>query len=257
MNRAEQINDRVCEFFRGTRGPNVEARRFVEDFSTKIPGAVIFGGMVRDLALGLSHSPKSDIDIVALASATELAHLIRKYDPSRNKFGGFRFAVGGQLFDLWSFDDTWAFRQGLVKAEGLDSLLETTFFNLDSAMFVMSRKTVSTRPSFMKDLTGRLLDINLEANPNPKNASIRAIRMAIEKRLLVAPKLGDFVLRHFRQEEAPVLARTYVRLLSKHLERTPDEPFRFERQKQTRQGARARGLKERWQALPTSSAQNI
>ncbi|QXI36279.1 hypothetical protein [Pseudomonas xantholysinigenes] len=195
----------------------------------KLPDVVIFGGMVRDFGLGVRHF-SSDIDMVTTASAEQIRHALAGLNPVMNKFGGFRFRENGRLFDIWSLQDTWAIREGHAQAKYLSDLCRTTFFNLDAVIFDVHALKVRARHGYDEDLQRRVLDINLEANPNPRQMAIRAVRMAIQKDLQLAPALVEYVLEQLYGTSLNLTYQSYVRQLHDHTGRTPESAFRFEPQ---------------------------
>lgn len=70
--------------------------------------------MIREFALGNARRFVSDIDLVSTASQSEIAIAVAKHSAVQNKFGGFRFVIEKQRFDIWSLPDTWAFRSGVA-----------------------------------------------------------------------------------------------------------------------------------------------
>lgn len=229
QNKPHGVGARVNNYLKKVESAVV--REFVDDAVEYLPDTVIFGGMIRDFALGGVREFASDIDLVSMASREEIRIFISKYNPQANKFGGFRFVVGGQMFDIWSFNDTWAFKQGLVKASGFHDLCKTTFFNVDAACKPLNSTSLISDEDYLESLECRLLDINLEQNPAPNSIAARAIRMAITKNLRMSSRLQEYVLKY---AEASLwiegLTKTYLSLVESHLNSCPGKPFEFEPQ---------------------------
>lgn len=152
--------------------------------------------MLRDLALVGSAGFSSDIDIVTTAPASELKNAISSFFPVQNRFGGYRFVVRGCSFDIWRLEDTWAFKQGFLDIRGFEDLLNTTFFNLDAIAFHLTRKDILARPTYFSELQKGILDINLQANPNPEGMAARALRLVQFKDVSLSPRLSEYVIRH-------------------------------------------------------------
>lgn len=168
----------------------------MDDISIRLPDSVIFGGMLRDLALVGSAGFSSDIDIVTTAPASDLKNAISSFFPVQNRFGGYRFTKQGCSFDIWRLEDTWAFKQGFVAISGFDDLLNTTFFNLDAIAYHLTRRSILTQPNYFSALQTGILDINLEANPNPERMAARALRLVQFKDVFLSPRLSEYVIRH-------------------------------------------------------------
>lgn len=202
----------------------------LQNIQRELPETVIFGGMVRDFGLSDARYFTSDIDLVTTAPACDIYSLIKNFQPVKNKFGGFRFSVSNQLFDIWSLQDTWAIREGHVEGCSIESLLRTTFFNLDAAFFKISDYRICASDNYESNLSRRLLDINLKKNPNPQQMAIRAVRMAMVKDLFIAPELAEFVLSELLGRGIIPALDSYVKSLYMHSLKKSDNCFRYDPQ---------------------------
>ncbi|UEP48199.1 hypothetical protein LMA00_00020 [Burkholderia ambifaria] len=202
-------------------------RVFLEDISKELSDSAIFGGMIRDFGLGYARSFRSDIDVVTMSTAAEIYDLIKKFNPIRNKFGGFRFCQSGHLFDIWSFHDTWAIREGHVDGKVLDDLCKTTFFSLDAAIFRLQQRSLTAATNYEEMLAERVLAINLVTHPFPEKIALRAIRMAMSKDLFVEPSLCEFIVRNLRDYQLDAGCRGFVEGARHHLRTSPDRNFKY------------------------------
>jgi hypothetical protein len=199
----------------------------MDDYWKLIPDSAIFGGMIRDF--GLSTPFRSDIDIVSDASPDAVWGAIERYQPSRNKYGGFRFDVGGQKFDIWCLQETWAIRHGFVRATSLHDLVHTTFFNLDAAIYLYGDGKLQALESYKQALADRFLDINLAHHPEPAAMAKRAVQMALTKGLRLSPRLSKFVLQYCEFGDSQLVSH-FMALLRAHLAQHSGEPFGYARQ---------------------------
>lgn len=167
----------------------------------QLPDTVIFGGMLREFSLGNARHFVSDIDLVSDATSDEISDALAAYNPTRNKFGGFRFIVERRRFDLWPLKDTWAFRAGHVSPPTFPSLLRTSFFNLDAALFHLGRREVSACENYESWIENRWLEINLEPNPNPEQMVRRTLALVLHNNLSVGPHLKAFLRRQGKPNE--------------------------------------------------------
>lgn len=225
---ARNIGRRIHRYLFDGGISRLSTREAVSHLAENLPGTVVFGGMIRDIGLASARTFNSDIDLVSLASRAEILAAISQYDPVMNKFGGFRFVAGKQLFDIWSYQDTWAFKQGLVEPKTFQDLCLTTFFNLDGAFHPLKSNEIYGTADFIAALRDRILDINLQENPAPQNMAARAINLAISRDLAISTRLLTFILSN----SASVLwrdgpTRIFLELARKHCEAWPDAPFRF------------------------------
>lgn len=226
----ESVGKRVHRYLHYRQPARRETHALISSIMQALPETVVFGGMIRDLALKSAKEFCSDIDMVTMGSRAEILALIRPFEPEINKFGGYRFVVGKQLFDIWSYQDTWAFREGLIKANSFKDLCLTTFFNVDAACQPLASKDVITTFDYMQTLKTRLLDINLEENPAPRKVASRAIRMAVQYNLRISTRLQLYVLKHADKnlwKSGP--SRVFLSLAASHIEKCGDAnvPFNF------------------------------
>lgn len=154
----------------------------------------IFGGVIREMALGRPETFHSDIDIVVHAEPEHLAKVLGVFKVSRNRFGGFRFTTGRRMYDVWSLSATWAFKEGHVKRPKADFqiLLQTTFFNIDAAYLSLPDGELHCSEEFLEGIRHRVLDINLLPNPNPGAMARRAHRL-VGRGFQMRPSLKAFV----------------------------------------------------------------
>ncbi len=197
----------------------------------RLPGTMIFGGMVRDFALRKGRVFVSDIDLVSMASREDIGLAIAEFRPSQNKFGGFRFAVGKTLFDIWAFEDTWAFRQGFVEGKVAEDLLKTTFFNVDAAAYDLSSGKFFCADGWVSAIESRILDLNLPQNPSVRSMMKRAIKLACGKEFTVGNRLGSFLVENINLSDLDRVGCMFMLGLKRHVEGGLSTPYSFEPQK--------------------------
>lgn len=202
---------------------------FLAAFWNRLPESAIFGGLIRDFGLDADNRFESDIDIVSSASAQEIAGALRGIDIHLNRYGGYRFFVGRRLFDVWSLQDTWAVRVGLVRATELADLRRTTFFNLDAVLLDFREKSVTAYDAFEDDISCRFLDINLLEHPDPKAMAQRAIKMALGKNLALSHRLVEFIVSQVHESRigSMRLSTDVTQRLFEYLDRESTESFRY------------------------------
>ena len=225
----EKTQRRLRSFLERTSHPE-SLRSFLDSIEDALPGSGIFGGMVRDFALDSVEDFSSDIDVVTRAPADEIYGFIKRFQPRQNKYGGFRFSFNGRAFDIWCLEDTWAVREGYVTAGCLADLQKTTFFNQDAVLFMLGQRKVLATVTYEMQLMHRFLDINLLSHPAPERMAIRAISMALQKNLLLSPRLTEFVLRYANVEFLPDIYKHFHDELRRHFMRDTDKPFCYQRQ---------------------------
>lgn len=197
----------------------------------QLHGTLIFGGMLRDFALKNGRKFASDIDLVSLSGRAEIHSAVAQFNPSQNKFGGYRFAVGRTAFDIWSFRDTWAFQEGFVEGNAVEDLLKTTFFNVDAAAYDLSNGKFFCVEGWVEAIETRLLELNLAQNPSLNNMMKRAVRLACGKDFSVGPKLGSFLVANINLRDLDRVGSLFMIGLKSHVEAGLTTPYRFEPQK--------------------------
>lgn len=208
-----RFRKRLNRFFNSSRKVKVSVNQTLGEIGIRLPDSVIFGGMLRDLALAGSAGFSSDIDIVTTAPVGELELSISRFSPQKNRFGGYRFVAEGCSFDIWRLEDTWAVRKGMVVTSDFEGLLRTTFFNLDAIAYHLTKKKILVQPEYFTMLESKVLDINLEANPNPAGMAARALRVVQFKDVSLSQRLCEYILQHADISGLGEGSRSALRLL--------------------------------------------
>jgi hypothetical protein len=222
-----KLKSRVTDYLGYESQERSVLRSTLGALTERLPDTAIFGGMLRDFALKGTRNFTSDIDLVTFASPAEISLAIKDLTPRRNKFGGYRFAAGRWRFDIWSFHDTWAFRQGIVRGSGFTDLFATTFFNVDAAIFHLSSNEFRFSPTYEQGIVRRLLEVNLEANPSPVRMARRAIRLAMERELSIGPALAEFILTYADRLDLAGVDLSFLHGLRRHVEVGAAAPYSF------------------------------
>jgi len=204
----------------------------INAITASLPETVIFGGMVREFAFGNARKFVSDIDLVTLEEPIRIAKAISKYDPVLNKFGGFRFVVGKQKFDIWSLPDTWGFKHKFATGIGFPDLLKTSFFNVDAACYHVRRCELICPDGYADCFNNRLLDINLAENPNPISMAHRTLNLARTHQLGLTKRLAQYVVSNLRQQTLHWSEHLFVMALVEFVESDDCDIFRLDLQRE-------------------------
>jgi hypothetical protein len=192
-----------------------------------LPDTMIFGGMIREFALGNARGFVSDIDLVSTASQADISLAVAKYDAVRNKFGGFRFVIEKQRFDVWSLPDTWAFRNGHASGKTFEDLLMTSFFNIDAACYHVKGKALHCLTDYDRWIQNRILDINLRQNPQPPRMARRALILIQTRQLGVTRRLAEYIAIHVENQTLTWSDQLLMNKLREFLIRDGQDVFRF------------------------------
>ena len=138
----------------------------------------LFGGVIRDIALYGISELECDIDLVWVGSHDRISGVVEKNDFRfrMNKFGGFRVETNRWFVDLWRAEDTWAFRQGGRRYDGVESLLGTTITNWESILCQLEGCKLIHRENYFRELNDRYLHVINDKNPNPLGMYVRILR---------------------------------------------------------------------------------
>lgn len=178
----EILKKRISRFFKSSEAGRAELWSLIS--SLRMTGdVIIFGGILRDIALYGTKKFNSDIDLVIDCPPQSLSNLIKEESISaaKNKFGGYRTEAGGWSIDFWPIESTWAFANNKVVLEDKKSLLRTTITNWDSIIYSFNERKIICSKNYFTDLQSGLLDIVLEENPNQIGALIRVLRSIYDK----------------------------------------------------------------------------
>ena len=178
------------------------------------PGAYLFGGALRDIALYGGSRFESDIDFVYTGSRTFVDSIMIDSLPiEKNRFGGFRMKTAHWSVDIWSAEDTWAFQHRFRKYECIESLLDTTITNWESILYDIKKNKLFYKKDYFDDLNRRYLDVVLDSNPNPLGMYVRIIRTCICKDVSIlsnrAFRLIKEAITHYSFEDIRSYERTH------------------------------------------------
>ena len=202
-------------------------KQAIAEVISALPDTVIFGGMIREFALGNARGFVSDIDLVSTATQTEISLAVAKYQAVRNKFGGFRFVIDKQRFDVWSLSDTWAFKSGFAYGDTFVDLLTTSFFNVDAACYHVNKRELFCLPGYDGWMQRRILDINLLQNPQPPSMARRALGLMQTRQLGVTRRLAEYIAIHIENQTLTWIDQLLVNTLREFLIRDGQDVFRF------------------------------
>jgi hypothetical protein len=152
--------------------------------------------MLRDICLFGNAGFRSDLDFV-----------IDPWDPIQfreamlakgsrvNRFGGYALPSAKWKVEVWPLRQTWAHEAGHVKVVSFADVRRATFFSCDAILFDLSSRRLVCDDNYFRYLSKRLIEINLEPNPNPAGNVVRAFRYSAIKGFDWGPALAGFVLR--------------------------------------------------------------
>lgn len=237
------LRSRVDRFLLSKNYGRPDVRIFLDEV-TAIGRAAIFGGMLRDISIMGNLGFDSDVDIVVEVDGTvELQKLAERYSAKRNNFGGFRIRLRKWQLDVWPVEETWARANGHIDNLSIENIYRTTFFDWDAIAFDLQNRSFFAIENYIERINSRVLDINLQPNPNQIGNAIRALRYCEKFDAALTRTMAEYVfdaLQNFDAKklveyensafEKPVLtkeiAERFIHDLGKYLEQTDLGPFR-------------------------------
>ncbi len=99
----------------------------------------LVGGACREYKDHSDFEYLRDVDIVIdITDKKAFEKITHEYPLRKNRFGGYKFFCEGLTVDVWSIDDTWAFKEKMItcpRDEYIDRFKDTVFFNIDAIVY--------------------------------------------------------------------------------------------------------------------------
>lgn len=211
----QAFRKRVIRFFDSPKRSDVLS--FIRRLSS-VGEVLVFGGLLRDIALFGAKGFNSDIDLVVDCSVDALADFFAGGELGyvTNKFGGYRLEVGGWTVDVWPIRETWAFKCAGVVYVGRESLLLTTITNWDSVAYSFRDGQIISDPSYLECLNSGELDVVLIDNPNSVGVLTRVIKAICDKHARVLmPRLLGYLKQELPKWTASDIVAAQEKMLGK------------------------------------------
>lgn len=225
----EALKKRVIRFFDSPK--RLEVKNFIRILSGS-GEVLVFGGLLRDIALYGGGEFNSDIDLVVDCSSETLFDFFQRRGAlsGRNHFGGYRVKVGGWSIDVWPMRETWAFASGNVEFVDRRSLLLTTITNWDSVAFSFMDNALLSDFYYVDSLKRRELDVILVENPNRIGALLRVLKLVFDKQVeVLLPKALMYLKDGFSEFSSADLFRFQIKAFNKiYFSERELESFRIE-----------------------------
>lgn len=164
---------------------------------------ILVGGAIRDFTF--LNSPR-DIDLIIDTDRVDLESVFYNFSYYRNRFGGYKVTIGSIEFDVWSINNNWVFKQGILPAR-FDNISKGTFFNFDALVFNISTSELDA-DIFIESIKDNVLDITLNddyisQNPTPEVNVMRALTIRKQWGLNFSRRVGDYIQEWYEKNESP------------------------------------------------------
>jgi hypothetical protein len=164
---------------------------------------LIIGGSVRDYFENHYRILPRDFDIIVNTSRTDLSSYFGAVKFTTNRYGGYKVLADELTFDIWSINNTWAFKHNKVLFNTLEDLTRTVFFNYDSIIYNLSSCEIYDG-GYERAVSEKILDIVLDDNPFPTLNVLRALVYRKTYNLMFSEKLHNFILEWISITDNPL-----------------------------------------------------
>lgn len=144
-----------------------ELSRYLDEYSNENQ-LLVFSGVIRDFFL------ERDVELRDLDLVVEDAdHFVKEFkDVTKNSFGGYKIKFEGLTIDVWSIDNTWAFKELRISELEWDIkkllLPRTAFFNFNAIVYDYKMGQFICASFFEEFLKNKQLDYVNKTNPLPE-----------------------------------------------------------------------------------------
>ncbi len=164
----------------------------------------LIGGVLREFKDNDDIINLRDIDIVIDVKNTESWNsILSEFQVGVNRFGGFKLICSGLVIDIWSLNDTWAYRNHIIKCEPenyVKRLTDTVFLNIDSIVYDMKRD-IWHKEKYDGAMKSGVLDVVLEYNPQIPLNIMRALILKKRYSMVFSQKLKIIIREEMKKQE--------------------------------------------------------
>ena len=163
-------------------GPTTAARELqwlAEALEERGHAAFVLGGAIREAHLRGPDATPKDLDVVVDIDSVDQLLVLDGFDHVHaNSFGGLRGLRNDVVFDLWPLKSTWAFVHGHVQDVTFENLPATTSLTIEAIAAQVACGNALYDAGFLQSIYDRVIDVNLEPLPRPKQVFGRALALA-------------------------------------------------------------------------------
>jgi hypothetical protein len=153
------------------------------------PIAVI-GGFVRNTVLGIDPIRSKDIDLVIDGDFRDFVMALTPWEPTLNRFGGFRIEREIMSIDTWCLRETWALRGQDRTSPRFEDLLDIVPFDRDGVIVPLDDgKSAIVHPDWWSAMESGTIELVSMQVPDPARLIGRARRL-VSGGLAPGPKLA-------------------------------------------------------------------
>lgn len=170
----------------------------------EIGNIYLIGGVLREFKDNNKIINLRDIDIIIdIKNSVCLEKILSKFDVGKNRFGGYKLFCSGLVVDIWSLDETWAYKNQILKCKStnyVECLTSTVFLNIDAIVYDMKNNIWYDR-KYQEAMRSRVLDVVLECNPEVPLNVIRAIMLKKRYDMTYSKRLKCIIKKEMNARE--------------------------------------------------------
>lgn len=164
----------------------------------------LIGGVLREFCDNQDIVSLRDIDIIVdTENENEYQTFMESYHPEINRFGGYKIACSGLIFDTWLLHRTWAYTTNNVSArpdEYAQKLIETVFLNMDAIVYDMKNNIWYDEP-YQQAMKTKILDIILAENPYLELNIVRSLVIKRRYNMEISENLKSVIRKYISSTE--------------------------------------------------------
>lgn len=154
---------------------------------------ILIGGAIRDIVFR-GEIPR-DFDLIVCCKDVDLQNCMRSSAAVRNSFGGYKIKIGDSFFDIWSIENHWPVKNGIISKEK-ERIAEGAFYDIDAIYVDLSDNTFVSE-GFDKAMRTMHLDIQLDrgsmaTQPHTFNI-VRAYKLRKQWNLVFSEKVERYI----------------------------------------------------------------
>lgn len=190
----------------------------------------LIGGVLREYRDHKAIKNLRDIDIVVDVKQNKAwDDIICEYFSKANRFGGNKLRCDDLLMDVWSIDQTWAYRNECVhcnRNQYFEYLPETVFLNIDGIIFDWKNE-VWNDAKYKAAMESKILDVVLPQNPQLCLNILRAFILQKRYEMTLSDRLKQIIcceaqkydsISHFADLLMEEQGHRYQRIILDHSE---------------------------------------
>lgn len=192
--KQNDISKQVEKFIFSKTPAMRRVRREVIDPLYQVGEVAVIGGLVRDIVrFGIDLRPISDLDLVIDGPSVHVERIAERLGAKPNRFGGYNLSTDFYKVDFWALPTTWAKKNTDIEIESVEDLTKSTFFNWDAIVYSITKNKTHFGESYLRELSDRVLEINLAITPSHKGNTVRALRRLYGWRAAPGPAMLEFI----------------------------------------------------------------